>query len=157
MRPEHSKAGAKKPLQSINVKEHVPSKAGAKKPPKSINVEEHVPTQEMQVWISNKNFALLNEDGHILLSPVGWLNTSLISAAQLVLREQHSATAGLQDPCLAQSMGFRAVSGEFVQIVHNGFGHWLTITNIGASSSAEVVVYDSLHPSILCKSRSLRC
>ena len=31
--------------------------------------------------------------------------------------------------------------------VHNGFGHWLTITNIGAKNDAEVMVYDSLYPS----------
>ena len=34
------------------------------------------------------------------------------------------------------------------QVVHNGFGHWLTVTNIGAESAAEVMVYDSLYPSI---------
>ena len=55
---------------------------------------------------------------------------------------------GLQGPCLSQSMGFRKVSGDFVQVVHNGFGHWLTVTNIGAESAAEVMVYDSLYPSI---------
>ena len=33
-------------------------------------------------------------------------------------------------------MGFQVVSDEFVQIVHDGFGHWLTITNIGASQIA---------------------
>ena len=45
-------------------------------------------------------------------------------------------------------MGFRKVSGDFVQVVHNGFGHWLTVTNIGADSDAEIMVYDSLYPSI---------
>ena len=40
------------------------------------------------------------------------------------------------------------MSGEYVQVIHNGFGHWLTITNIGAESDAEVMVYDSLYPSI---------
>ena len=33
-------------------------------------------------------------------------------------------------------------------VVHNGFGHWLTLTNIGADGDAEVMVYDSLYPSI---------
>ena len=95
---------------------------------------------------------LLNEDRQILLSPVGWLSASLISAAQILLREEAGAGAktGLQDPCLAQSMGFKVVSGDFVQIIHNGFGHWLAISNIGSTSNggAEIMVYDSLHPSI---------
>ena len=113
-----------------------------------INVEEHLPTHEIQTWISNKQFALLTEDRQTLLDPVGWLNTSLISAAQILLREQFDAKTGLQDPCLAQSMGFKVVSDEFVQIVHNGLGHWLTVTNIGATGGAEVMIYDSLYPSI---------
>ena len=58
-----------------------------------------------------------------------------------MLKEQHGC---LQDPCLAQSIGFSKVSGEFVQVIHYGFGYWLIITNIGAESDAEVMVYDSL-------------
>ena len=99
-------------------------------------VEEHVPTQEMQTWISNKHFALLTWRSLNSTESFGWLNTSLISAAQILLREQCSAKAG---PCLAQLMGFQVVSDEFVQIVHHVFGHWLTITNNGASSGAEVM------------------
>ena len=68
-----------------------------KKPMQPINVEEHMPTRKIQTWISNKQFALLNEDRQILLNPVGWLNTSLISAAQILLREQFDAKTGLQD------------------------------------------------------------
>ena len=113
-----------------------------------INVEEHVRKQEIQTEISNKHFALLNEDRQILLSPVGWLTTSLISAAQILLREQSGAKTCLQDPRLAQSMGFKVVSGDFVQIVHNRFGHWLIISNIGSNGGAEIMVYDSLHPLI---------
>ena len=60
---------------------------------------------KIHTWISNKHFALLDEDRQILLSPVGWLTTSLISAARILLREEARATTGLQDPCLAQSMG----------------------------------------------------
>ena len=45
-------------------------------------------------------------------------------------------------------MAFEVVAGEFVQILHNSHGHWLTVTNIGAQGSAEVLVYDSLYASI---------
>ena len=65
-----------------------------------------------------------------------------------MLKEQHGSMGDLQDPCLSQSMGFSKVSGDFVQVVHNGFGHWLTVTNIGADSDAEIMVYESLYPSI---------
>ena len=32
--------------------------------------------------------------------------------------------------------------------MHNGFGHWLTLTNIGAEGDTEVMVYDSPYPLI---------
>ena len=41
-----------------------------KKPMQPINIEEHIPTREIQTWISNEQFALLNEDCQILLNPV---------------------------------------------------------------------------------------
>lgn len=65
---------------------------------KPINVEEHISKQELQTWSSNKHFALLNEDCQILLNPVGWLNSSLIPAAQILLREKSGAKAGLAIP-----------------------------------------------------------
>ena len=38
--------------------------------------------------------------------------------------------------------------GSFVQILYNGHGHWLAITNIGAEGDDEVLVYDSLYPTV---------
>ena len=113
-----------------------------------IDVDKHVPICELNTWITNGTFTLLHEDKNILLHPAAWLTSSIITAAQNMLKEQHGSMGGLQDPCLSQSMGFRKVSGDFVQVVHNGFGHWLTVTNIGADSDAEIMVYDSLYPSI---------
>ena len=53
-------------------------------------------------------------------------------------------------------MSSTEVSGYFVQVVHNGFGHWLTVTNIGAESHSDVMLW-CLYPSIdtLYKSRLL--
>ena len=45
-------------------------------------------------------------------------------------------------------MGFKVECGSFVQILYNGHGHWLTITNIGAEGHDEVLVYDSLYPTV---------
>ena len=76
----------------------------------------------MTTWTANKKFTLLQEDEHILLHPTGWLTSSIISAVQSLLKEQHRGVGGLQDPCLVQSMRFRKESGKLVQVVHNGFG-----------------------------------
>ena len=92
---------------------------------KPISVEEHISKQELQTWISNKHFALLNVDHQILLNPVGWLNSSLISAAQILLREQSGAKTGL---CLAQSMGsvWRVCADHLQRIwtLTNDQQHW---------------------------------
>ena len=45
-------------------------------------------------------------------------------------------------------MGFKVEFGTFVQILYNGYGHWLTIPNIGAEGDDEVLVYDSLYPTV---------
>ena len=114
-----------------------------------IDVDQHIPRCQVNTWITNQNFTLLREDQQVLLHPTGWLTASIIAAAQSLLKEQHRGVGGLQDPCLAQTMGYKKEEGEFVQIVHNGFQHWLVVTNIGSDcSDAEVMIYDSLCPSI---------
>ena len=54
---------------------------------------------------------------------------------------------GFQPPYLSQTSmcGFDIQSGEFVQILHDGHRHWLTV---GAEDGAEVYVYDSLYSSV---------
>ena len=40
---------------------------------------------------------------------------------------------------------------EFVQVLHNGAGHWLTVSNIGATNckgKPEIFVYDSMYQSV---------
>ena len=38
--------------------------------------------------------------------------------------------------------------GEFVQILHDGHGHWLMVSTIGVKNDGEVHVYDSMYPSV---------
>ena len=45
------------------------------------------------------------------------------------------------------SYAFDIESNEFTQVLHNGHGHWMTISTVGARE-AEVLVYDSLYPSV---------
>ena len=87
-----------------------------------IDVDQHVPVCEVNTWINNRTFTLLHEDKDVLLHPAAWLTSSIIAAAQSMLKKQHRSMGGLQDPCLSQSMGFRKVSGDFVQVVHTDLG-----------------------------------
>ena len=49
-------------------------------------------TKDVNVWISNKKFTLLEQDRDILLNPTGWLNTSIISTAQILSKAEYRTT-----------------------------------------------------------------
>ena len=57
--------------------------------------------------------------------------------------------AGLQEPILGQKMFFAVAAGDFVQILHDGNLHWITVSNIHCESNRDTVdVYDSLYSTI---------
>ena len=97
--------------------------------------------QTLKPWISKLNLNL--QEKRILMSPTGWLNDSIIDAAQKLLKIANTAIPGLQMNYRTHS--FDIQTGEFVQVLHNGNDHWVTISTIGVESSAVVKVYDSLY------------
>lgn len=67
-----------------------------------------------------------------------------MNAAQTLLRKSNPIISGLQDVTLGLTMSFEVEPGEFVQILHNGAGHWITISTVG-TNHPEVQVFDSLY------------
>ena len=63
-----------------------------------------------------------------ILSPDGWLSDTVIRAAQLLILQEFSHIAGLQDPAVHQSFSFQILRGEFVQIIFVGGCHWCTVS-----------------------------
>ena len=61
---------------------------------------------------------------------------------------------GLQSVTRGITMNFDIEPGEFVQILHNGHGHWLTISTVG-NEHPQVEVYDSVYSCCptLCKAQ----
>ena len=72
-----------------------------------------------------------------------WLIDNLILASQKILREQ-SSISGFQDPILGVKMAFSIMREYFIQILHDVYGHWFTVSTIGAQASNEVLIYDSM-------------
>ena len=107
------------------------------------DVEITEPSSKKTKWVQS----LSGNDRAILLSPVAWLNDNVVTAAQILLKSQTSC-GGLQQPTLGQSLGFDIMREEFVQVLHDGHSHWLTVSNIGASNKNEIFVYDSLYCSL---------
>lgn len=83
----------------------------------------------------------LTEDDRNRLASGKWLNGSLINAAQNLLREKFANEKGLQDT-ISKETSWKPVHGEFVQILHVGKSHWLTVSNKHCPSGT-VCVYDS--------------
>ena len=87
---------------------------------------------------------LYDFDRKTLLSPTGWITDGIVNAAQGLIREQFPALPGLQDVGLGLVMSFDIQEGEFVQILHTGYDHWLTISTVGVKHP-QINVYDSLY------------
>lgn len=94
------------------------------------------------MWI--RELGLYSTDRETLLSPTGWLTDNIINAAQGLLKKNPHVVSGLQNVSLGLTMNFDVEPGEFVQILNNGLGHWLTISTIG-TPHPEVQVYDSVY------------
>ena len=89
---------------------------------------------------------LTNTDKQILLNPVGWLTDTIIDAAQMLLKEI-SPVPGLEPVASGLTLTYNIQPDEFIQVLNNGRGHWLTISTIGVSHPT-VCVYDSLYSSV---------
>ena len=75
-------------------------------------------------WIKCDLYHLKNEDKDILLSPTGWMNDNLMDAAQHLICK----ALGIQNfqsvlYCQMRN-GYRPVTGEHIQLLHNGTNHW---------------------------------
>ena len=76
------------------------------------------------------------------------LTDTHISAALNLLKLQYPDVGGLQEPILGQKFLFDLCPKEFVQILHDGSLHWVTVSNIlSGSDDSCVALYDSLYVS----------
>ena len=113
-----------------------------------IDVDSHVyePKSANQTpWLPE--LGLSTSDRDVLHSPIGWLNDSLINAAQRLLKEVNPAMPGLQDVTLGLTLNFCVEPHEFIQILHTGRGHWLVVSTIGVQHPV-VQVFDSLYTTV---------
>ena len=107
--------------------------------------------KQEKFWIKELN--LLEQDREILLNPAGELTDSIIDAAQTLLKQAFPQLCGLQSVSCGLTMTFDIEPSEFVQVLNNGMGHWLTISTIGTTHPS-VHIYDSMYPSVSTKTKS---
>ena len=99
--------------------------------------------RKKQPWINNGVITLSTADRKIIGCPTGWLSDDIINAAQTTPHEQFGIP-GFQGTEIGQYCGFNVEPDEFIQILHTGKDHWVTISTIG-TKHPEVVVYDSMY------------
>ncbi len=100
---------------------------------------------EILYWIPE--LCLTVYDREVLLNPLGWLTDNLINAAQELIKRAFPAVPGLQDVIKGVVFSYDVESGEFIQVVNNHHGHWLTVSTIGTLHPV-VNVYDSMYRSV---------
>ena len=100
------------------------------------------PAPQPARWVAN----LTADDKDVLLSGA-WLNDALINVGQELIKQTHPHVAGLQNVELGRTLSFDVKKDEFVQVLHNGSDHWVTVSTIGCGP-AEVDIFDSLSPAL---------
>jgi len=53
-----------------------------------------------------------------------WLDDKIVTAAQLLIKQQYPRMVGLQPPVLQQTLTFPVYRGEFVQLLNVRDMHW---------------------------------
>ena len=73
-----------------------------------------------------------------------WLKDTHIRAVSTLLKAQFPSVLGLHDTTHGEDLSFPVITPPFVQILHTGNHHWLTVEGVTPSL---VKVYDSLNDS----------
>ena len=117
-----------------------------KTPTEVIDADAHIPkdVKPLQPWVVG-----LSQDDRSRVTGGEWLNDKLITAFQKLLKQQFPHLSGLQDVSLGQTLSFEIEAAEFVQVLHTGCGHWVTVSTI-ACAPGEVDIFDSLPPAPTC-------
>jgi Ulp1 family protease len=100
------------------------------------------PPNKQTPWVLN----LKRTDEKVLLNGE-WLTDTLINAGQMLIKSFYKKTSGFQDVTLGPTLAFKTEVDEFIQVLHNGSNHWITISTLGCRQG-EVDVFDSLSPKI---------
>ncbi len=143
-KPTHQNATQKRMFNLRQAK--IPRAAIEQSRKEIIDVDTCTPkSTEIQYWIPELHLTV--NDREVLLNPLGWLTDNLINAAQELIKRASPAVPGLQDVIKGAILSYDVESAEFVQILHNHHGHWLTVSTIGTVHPV-VNVYDSMYRSV---------
>ena len=93
-------------------------------------------------WIPELDITQADKD--VLTSSCAWLTDSIINAAQILIKKGNPLINGLQNVNLGLTNTFEIQTGEFIQILHTGQGHWQCVVSTIGTKHPEVNVFDSI-------------
>ena len=100
-----------------------------------------------------RNLILSDREERIIMKNE-MLTDESINLAQNHLHEAFPLISGLQDTATGATQTFNVVSGNFIQILHDGNLHWVCISNISFDSPTDIPdinVYDSYNHGYITK------
>lgn len=93
---------------------------------------------ESPPWITSEHVQL-QQRHHDIIFDNQWLNDDIIDAAQSLLKLQSGAN-GFHPICVTRTLTVDIQRDNFIQILHNGYNHWLTVSKIGKQKDGEVAI-----------------
>ena len=102
-------------------------------------------------WFRNELYELTEADREILESKEGWLNDNPMDAGQQLIHKALGSleTYQLVSNCQKKELIYFRVSGDHIQLLHDGSCHWL----LAFTSSSRVQVCDSLRNNVTSVSK----
>ena len=103
-------------------------------------------SQVTSSWLKNELYELTDAHREILESKDGWLNDNLMDAVQQLICKTLGSLETYQSVlnCQKKESTYFPVSGDHIQLLHNGSCHWLLVF----TSSDRVQVCDSLRTNL---------
>ncbi len=72
----------------------------------------------------------------------------IIHQAQVLLKKKKPMIERFQRPTLGPVRNNDIVTSEFIQVIHTGNSHWVSLSSVGCQEN-EIKIYDSLYNNIL--------
>lgn len=88
----------------------------------------HAPPSTPSYWIEELQLTLKDKD---IISKGAWLNDNIVSAELALMNNTFLHIEGLQESILGETLTFNVCQRAFVQFLHVGGNHWITVTTLG--------------------------
>ena len=137
---------------TVNVIDPVTQNVSQSNESSVLNFTEFEDTDEVKILGSNHIDKLSKYEEKCLIKQEA-VTPNIVNLVQNILEETHSSINGLQGVHRRCIQAFERVRGDFIQILHDGFGHWVCVSNLGVDIKQPdtLAFYDSMNQGFIAK------